>query len=146
MKLSLLERLFYITRDRSLYYVSKESGIPYSTLWRFVNQLRDLPERYENSLKNVYSRTVYDNLRNLGFSSYQANRFRWYAPSSVIEREDIFKERLDFYTQGIIATKLKKSAYYYTEDEIKSIYENEIEKLKEGFRKSKKTYEQWISY
>lgn len=140
-------RLTYITGSGiSLNRISNETEIPYSTLWYFANGQRNLPEKYENALYNMYTRTTYANLRESGLNSTQANRFRWYAPDSVIKIETQVQEVILEYAKYGLAQKATREGVIATEDWVSQNIGDYVQKIKDNFAASSITKEEYIQY
>lgn len=101
------ERLVYMNRTMSLSQISASSSIPKSTISYVMRGERNLPNKYHNPLRSAYQRTAYHDLRNVGLSVTQSDRFKWYSPSKVVDILDevinvvskLVNARLDQYTE-----------------------------------------------
>lgn len=144
---SLLNRLQYMTQSGlSLNKIAIETEVPYSTLWYYANGQRNLPEKYENALYNMYTRTAYANLKAAGLNAVQANRFRWYAPESVLKIEVQVQTALLEYAKYGLARQAMKQGIIATEDWIAANIEDYMTKIKKSFSTSPITKEEYIKY
>jgi len=143
----LLNRLQYMTQSGlSLNKISQETEVPYSTLWYYANGQRNLPEKYENSIWNMYSRTAYSKLKEAGLNATQANRFRWYAPSTVIKIEIEVQTAVLEYTKYALAAKASREGIVATEKWIADNMGDYMAKIKKNFSTSPVTKEEYIQY
>jgi len=143
----LYNRLNYILGSgKSLNQVSKETEIPYSTLWYYQNGQRNLPDKYENSIYNMYTRTSYAKLKEAGLNATQANRFRWYAPDSVIKIETQVTEAVLEYSKYALGQKAAREGIIATEDWIAQNIDDYMTKIKKNFSNSPITKEEYVQY
>lgn len=82
---SYAQRLSFMKQYMTYTEMSELTGIPRSTLNYVVRGVRDLSQQYRPLVEPAYRKTAYHALRDAGFSSYQANRWKWYSPSRVME-------------------------------------------------------------
>lgn len=144
---SLLNRLQYMTSSGiSLNKISQDTEIPYSTLWYYANEQRNLPEKYENSLYNMYTRTAYSNLKAAGLNATQANRFRWYSPEAVLKIEVQVQEAVLQYAQYALAGKSAREGITATEDWVAANIDDYVTKIKKNFSTSPITKEEYVQY
>lgn len=82
--------------------ISEITGIPQSTLSYVVNEQRELPTKYENTLYNAYRSTAYGRLKDSGLSTIEANRFKGGNVDRVRAAGRMFEEMVDFSTQSAV--------------------------------------------
>lgn len=95
---NLFNRLSYMLEESSINSIVVDTGIPYTTLYEFSKQRRNLPSKYENVLYNAYSRDVYSRMRNLGYDTRQATLMRYKAPEFFHMRVASHAEKIELYT------------------------------------------------
>lgn len=143
---ALFDRLTFVLAKKNLNQISIESGIPYSTLWNYARGKANLPDKWETSLINTYNRQTYANMRDVGFSSIQANRFRWYSPTKVVTLEIKAREVLLQYTNYAIGQKAARENTMVTQKFIDDNFSKMYADIKSKFGKSRITYEEYIKY
>lgn len=141
-----LRRITYYTQQQSLKSLSRSANIPYSTLWRVSKGRANLPQKYDQSLRNAYQREAYSRLRTSGMSASQARRFSWRIPESVATTNvemDLLVDDLSLGATQAKATSLDRKGLSYKYDEL---YKEMRESVVEGLNKSRLTYEDWQDY
>lgn len=136
----------FLITYKSQSWISRETGIPRSTLSYVARGLRELPQQYKTTLTNTYGREAYAQLRNSGLSSYQANRWKWYIPEtaqSVIDNTILKVKELTTYWIGKRNYALGRNL---TESEIASQWDETEEEVKDALRKSQKPTEEIWGY
>ncbi|MDD5360445.1 MAG: helix-turn-helix domain-containing protein [Sulfurovaceae bacterium] len=148
-----LDRINYVlnkslnyTKNVSISQASKDSGIPYTTLYYFVKGGRTLPDKYNTNLKSLYTTNVYYNLRETGLNSIQSNRFRYSNPEKVSNMTEQIYAALDYYATGTAITKASKLDYMPSKEEWKYFYDKAFESQKKGLNTSKQSVEDWVEY
>jgi hypothetical protein len=123
------ERLEYLHTDHSYSQISAITSIPASTISYVINNQRQLPNQYRSSLRNSYQREVYSDLRTVGLSATQSQRFSWYSPTKVIDViqdvnslvDSLIQGRMDQYKNYLMSTG------QYTDDtQVVNILESSI--------------------
>lgn len=76
-------RLTAVKETLSQAEISRQTGIPQSTLSYVLSGERELPDKYKKATRNIYQRTTYRQLRDTGLSATQARRWSWYSPPTV---------------------------------------------------------------
>lgn len=140
------QRVRYITSKISLRALSRETGIPYSTLWYVRQGERQLPGIYRAELENAYRRYVYRSLREVGVSVEEARLFRYMSPSMVVSIEARMRTLADILTAGAYANqarRLEKEGISYDETEL---WKQARESVEQGLRKSKKPIDEKERY
>lgn len=97
-------------------------------------------------LRNLYSRTAYAEMKNIGFSANQASRFTGYSAASVTQRMDNVQGMISALAKGGLDTKLKKSGLTLSGDAYVEAIQKMEDKVRKGFQYSKKKYEDWMDY
>jgi hypothetical protein len=91
-------RLTFILDKNSVSSVSKETGIPYTTLYYYNKQERNLPSKYENALVQAYQRSVYAAYRELGYDVRTSQSRRYWNPEKVALTLGTDAEKIERYT------------------------------------------------
>jgi len=133
----ILARLSYVLQSLTQSEVSREIGIPRSTLQYDIARGIPIASEYEGSLRNLYQRTVYSNLREEGFSSAQARRFSWYSPETVTINTGLMREKVLEFSVGQLAQAELKSGRIWTDRERADYLATIAERVRSGLRKSK---------
>lgn len=139
-------RLGYVMENNSLADVSSMSGISESKLTTLFESDTALSRSDDLAIRATYQREAYARMRDAGFSSAQASRFKWYTPEAARERETSVRDKIETLTKGTFAAmsaKLDRAGEDYDPELL--YYESE-ESVYEGFRKSKEPYERWMDY
>lgn len=97
-------------------------------------------------LDNLYKRTAYQEMKNVGFSANQANRFRSYSPETVLSRMETVKGLIDELAKGALDLKLEKAKITLSGQAYTDAYDDMYDTVKEGFSYSTKEYEEWQDY
>lgn len=134
------------TSNISISQASKETGIPYTSLYNFVRGNRDLPSKYNDTLTKYYNTNVYYNLRQTGLNSIQSNRFRYSNPEKVSLMTEQIYAALDYYATGTAIKMISKLDYLPSNEEFKMLYDKAYEAQKSGLNKSKQSVESWIEF
>ncbi len=139
-------QLTFVAGTRSDAWIAQETGIPRSTVGFVRRGERDLPDSYSNIMRNLYQRESYDRMKQIGFSAAQANRFRSYAPATVLDYMAEVSNKIETLATGL-AIELRAS------DEASGIqrpwreYLDEArESITKGFQNSLKPKEDWDNY
>lgn len=135
-----------LTQNISINRASTESGIPYTTLYNFVKGLRDLPNKYNDTLSKYYRTNVYYNLRSTGANSIQSNRFRYSNPVAVFDVTQQIYDTLNYYALGTATMKAAKLNYKPSAKEWKFLYDSAYEAQKRGLGKTKASIEEWTEF
>lgn len=137
---NLFNRLSYMLEESSINSIVVDTGIPYTTLYEFSKQRRNLPSRYENVLYNAYSRDVYSRMKNLGYDTRQASLMRYKSPEFFHMRIASHAEKIELYTYFNVQRKFpdrKLSLKQAVESPYWKYYESSI-------TKSIKQREKWL--
>lgn len=82
--------------------ISRETGIPRSTLYAVKKDIQNLPVKYNTILENYYQRFNYTELREAGLSREKSQIFRKYSPDSVTEISTTVRDTVNLLTaQGL---------------------------------------------
>ena len=141
-----IRRVQFLNQAESLATISEETGIPRSSLSYIARGERNLPKIYQTPLSNYYRRQAYSRLRDVGLSSVQANRFRWYAPEKVLGVENTMREKIQELTLGVMAARSRKEGHPLDARTILKDFQKEAAKMIEAIQKSPKTLEQIEKY
>lgn len=139
-------RISFILKQRSAAWVSRETGIPQSTLSYVKRGLRQLPAQYRSPLRNTYQRETYAQLRAEGAPSHQARRFSWKAPETVTEAMSTLHRKRNELTMGLVMKKLGDFDLPATQANIDDFWEDASEALLEGLQNSPESLETIYDY
>ena len=130
-------RLSYVLESLSQSEVSRQIGIPRSTLQYEIAHNIPLGTQYQEALRNLYQRTAYANMREAGFSAEQARRFSWYSPERVVTNIGLMEEKvLEFSVTRLANAELKSGEIWSNRE--RAEYLNMIkDRVREGLRRSK---------
>lgn len=131
---------------RSAKWLSKETGIPQSTISYVRRGIRDLPKKYNAVMRNQYQREAYLRLGNEGASSYQAKRFSWYNTIEVQTHIDTLLMKVNDLTLGHIGARYKSIGRPVTENEVMEVWKEEREQTVISLQHSKKSLESIYAY
>ncbi len=146
MSIRSTRNLQYINQTRSQTWIANQTGIPRSTVGFVLRGERTLPSKYSLNARRIYQTEVYRNLKSAGMSANQATRFKWYAPEAVGLKTSIMKEIVKESTLLRIGQKItadKKKGIIST---IEDYWKDTTEEVKDAYRKSDSTYDDWIEY
>lgn len=135
-------RINYILDTRSQTWLANAIGVSQSTISRIHNNISSLAREFRDTLRNVYQREAYANLRSSGSSATEARRFSWYIPETVIDIESTFEEVRNMLEVTWIANKSRKEGVIYTADEIEDLLNDARPSILKSLQKSKKTIEE----
>lgn len=126
--------------------ISRETGIPRSTVGFVMRGERDLPTEYQSIMRNLYQRTAYQSMREAGASADIAKKFSWYSPGRVTQIDETYDE-LTSKTAFGVTLKQKNDAEdrgeYYS---VKEHYDDILEQIKANYRISKKDWQDIANY
>jgi hypothetical protein len=131
-----LRQLFYVAETQSFASIARSTGIPYRTVLAMRSGKIDLSSTFKNSLRNMYQRTAYGRLRNIGFSASESRRWSWYRPERVVVHEASLKYKIGELTTGAVAAKLRAKGLPTTEGTVSDLFDQMYEKVKEGIQRS----------
>jgi len=94
----LFNRLSYIAEEKSIYAISQETGIPYTSLYNFSRQKSSLPSKWENSLYNMYARETYGRMRLKGYDVATSKSRQYWSPEKIHIWQASEEERIELYT------------------------------------------------
>jgi hypothetical protein len=80
METALFTRFMFLRETRRVYNISQDTGIPYSTLYRYATRQAKLPAKWENNLYNAYARETYNRARQLGYDVATAKQRQYWNP------------------------------------------------------------------
>jgi hypothetical protein len=103
--------------------------------------LRELPYEYSSALRNLYQRTTYADMREMGASATTARRFSWYTPEKVGEVMSTYREKTVDYSIGALATKEKQIGRSLTARERDAFLADVQNKIRLSLQESKVPYE-----
>ena len=141
-----LRRLLFTLQDQSQAWVSRETGIPKSTLSYVARGIRALPKQYELANRNVYQREGYRRMEETGVSANQARRFSWYVPEKVTNVISTVNEKVKYLKVGYLGQKEHALGRSTLPGERKAILKEADVAIREGLRQSPYTYEEWERY
>lgn len=139
-------QLSFVSITQSDAWIARETGIPRSTIGFARRGDRDLPAQYETAMRALYQREAYTRMKEIGFSAPQANRFRSYAPSTVLSYMREVSNKIEELSYGL-AIRLK------SDDEssgiikpLSSYLDESRESITKGFQHSLMPKEEWDKY
>lgn len=114
------DRLAALSQRHSYRTISRETGIPVSSISYVIRGQRKLPSKHIRQLRNYYSRDVYAQLRSAGLNPRIARRYRWFSTAHqqefIEEASDVVEQlagyRLEQYREYLI----KQGRYTSDED------------------------------
>ena len=121
--------------------MSRETGIPRSTLGFVRRGERKLPSGYQSSVRNLYEREAYRRMRETGFSRTQARRYQWYAPESIRLKESEMKLLVNRYTTGVVGMETAKLRRAGVSFDMDKLWKDAKAKIIAGLQKSKEPVE-----
>ena len=135
------DRLQFLLINNNLSYISEKSGIPYSTLYSFKTEKRDLPIKWYSSFQTLYRREVYSTYRDIGASVKEATNWRGHQPDQILYDIKKTQEKIDFLTTGSAIKKLIASGEKYDQETFWKIYDSLRPLMEKAFYDSKKDLE-----
>jgi hypothetical protein len=138
--------LQFVSETRSQTWIAEQSGIPRSTVGFVLRGERPLPSEYAHAARALYQREGYTRMRSEGFSVPQADRFKWYRPEAVKIKIGIMKEIVNTSTTMIVGQRMARDQKQGIFHNISYYWKQAKEDVQEGFRRSKKTLEDWEKY
>lgn len=141
-----LARFQYLLTSITPGEISVQTGISPSVLNAFARQDYALSSEESRSLRSMYGRTVYKELRDIGMSRTQAIRFEFQKVETIMNVEASMKTLVRDLSVGIYDTResiAKKRGQEWNEAEQQVSAKETVLK---GLRKSKKTKEEWEQY
>jgi len=137
-------RRYYFLRERySERAIARESGIPRIALYRLRVEQRPLPRDQDLRLRAFYERDAYRRLRDLGMSVTQARRFQWRIPEIVHLTEARMRDLTSRFTLGATKARTMKLERLGIRYDWREVFDEMMEKVKEGLRRSRKKIEDW---
>jgi hypothetical protein len=121
--------------------MEEETGVSDTTLWRIANQDISVSDEMYTDITNAYRRQAYSRLREVGLSSYEANRWRWYTPNTVLTVESTMSFIVDKWSYGVALNRLARLPAVASDETIASVFEKARQDVLEGISESEKPYE-----
>lgn len=143
---ALEDRLEYILETNSQSEVSRQTGIPQSTISYVASGQRSLPTKYDRQLRNMYQREAYKNIYDIIPNSTNANRYKWYAPSTVRSVQKELQEITDYLTEGAIGAHFSNLGRDASMDEIETAWPAMHEAVVRGMAASPYSLDEWRDY
>jgi len=134
-------RLQWVSEMRPDAWIAQASGIPISTIGYVRRGERELPSQHYSTMRNLYQRETYRQLREEGFSYHQARRFSSYAPATVTKNVETMKdviEKLSIGRAGGMAAKYEKLGIPY---DASKLYQESGKVMKKAIQESHKSFE-----
>ncbi len=141
-----LSRFQYLLERVSASEISRQTGIPRSTLYDFSRQRYDLSSEQSRELRNYYQRTAYNELRQAGMSREQARRFEWQTPEKATEAQVRTESVVRQLSEGLVTIRERSARARGEEWDADVEIKRAQEDVKTGLRKSRKTLEDWEKY
>ena len=142
----ILERIGYLLENMSQSHLSNITGIPKSTLSYVVNEVRELPTKYENVLYNTYRKQAYNRLRDAGASIVEANRFKSGSVARVHSVEKLYDQMVTWSKESAVDDFLLRKGYSVTQEEL-TAYEDYMDyRVRLGYRNSDNQTETIVRY
>ena len=143
-----IRRVQFLLQQTTQAEVSRETGIPSSTLSYGSRGLRDVPSSYTNDLRNYYQRQAYERARVAGVNVTSARRISWTSPENVTMKIAQFNDKVLSFTEGVAAGRIEAYENEFgkaTQPVIDSIFAESYTSVVEGLRKSPVPIEDIIS-
>lgn len=102
-------RIEFISVTRSDTWIAAQTGIPRSTVGFVRRGERDLPSKYQTTLRNAFQREAYARMRETGFSTTQARRYSWYSTEQISYRISEMRLLVDRFTAGAVGMSIAKA-------------------------------------
>lgn len=131
-----------MTRDG----VSQDTGIPSATLRQYTAGVGDIPDIYRPGVRRTVERIHYTDMREAGFSSWQARRFRSFSPSRNQDVRNTFEDTVQELANGYALKRVEALGLDPTEENLKRFRSAGSRKVREGLRDSKLPLEDWVDY
>lgn len=131
----------YMNQKWSYRTIEKETGVSDTTLWRIVNEGANVSDEMTTSIRNAFNRQAYSRLRDVGLSSYEANRWRWYTPNTVMSVESTMSLIVDKWSYGVALNRLARLSVVASDETIASVIEEAKKDVLQGISESGKPFE-----
>lgn len=135
-----------IQRGYSIRQIAREANIPYSTLQRTVRYGTAIPSQYSSSLRALYGRVNYAELRSIGFSTQEARNAEFLIPESLGVRESNINLLIDDLTNGYAPKLYQDMQAAGVDISVQEAWDMAREKIQEGLRNSRKSRAEWERY
>lgn len=143
-----LDRINYLLESHSQAWISKETGIPQSTLSYAVNELREIPSKYNSSIATVYMQDVSYRLNQAGAPANQATRLSINEPGQVRNIQNYIEDTAHKLTEGYIIKQ--STAQDIPNSKLQSFidenYETALSYIRTSLQNSVKPIEEWEDY
>ena len=143
----LVERqISFISKTQTGYWIAKQTGIPSSTVYRYLKGIANIPFKYMKDVRAPYQSTAYSSLRLAGSSAIQAHRFAWYNPETVSKVVEDLGAKIKWLARGYAVKRIEALGLAKTETNIKRFLSAGSRKIRQGIHDSKEPYEVWQDY
>lgn len=126
--------------------ISRDTGISVSRLTKIAEGLEKAGTVETKNIRNLYQRTSYSRLRDTGFSVKQADRFKRYGVSGVMDKINNVTQKITQLAHYETDRRFKKATTDWSHEQWFIQYKKAYKDIQIGFRASQKTYEEWINY
>lgn len=141
-----VRQLAYIADKQSYAAIARGTGIPYRTVLAMRTGKLAVSSEFKKSIRNMYQRESYKNLRETGFSTSQARRWSWYKPEKVVVQTHSLRFKIGELATGALAAKLKKEGIPTSQRAVDDMFDDMYERVKIGIQRSIEPSEIWFDY
>ena len=138
----LTDKLLFVIERRAIRYITAKTTLSTYAIRQF--KLGHLPkvslDKY--SINAMYRTEAYRYARQAGFSTMNATRIRDWSVSRMLGETQRLTEIIDSYTSAIIGQKAMRDRLKGIYKDYDVYYQENIEWIKNSYRKSKKTMEE----
>jgi len=138
----LTDKLIFVIQRRAVSYIQSKTALSTYAVRQF--RLGSIPkvslDRY--SINAMYRTEAYRYARQTGFSTMNATRIRDWSVSRMLGEAQRLTEIIDSYASNIISQKMQRDRLKGIYKDYDVYYQENIEWIKDAYRKSKKTMEE----
>jgi len=140
------KRIGRLLKTRSTGWIAKSAGIPKVSVYLHKFGIKELSTKWTANVRSLWQRESYLTMRNKGFSSFQAGRFRPLSPAGLDAKIGLFDNKVNELARGYAVKRIGTLGLKETESNIKRFMPAGAKKVRQGMYYSKQPFEVWMDY
>ena len=138
--------LNWLRKNLDIKTLQRETGLSVSRIDDIIEKNVISSPLEKTTVRRLYRRTTYANLRDAGFSVREANKHKAYGPYTVDRKLDQFESAVAKLASYWLGNEQKYSSFIFTPNYRQTRYRELVTDVREAIRRSRKSFEDWINY
>jgi len=144
--IAILNKLSYLKNKSSWRHISTQTGIPYRRLLRLKDIGTGFKADETKQIRNLYQRTTYKDLRNIGFSPKESARWSWQTPVTVTKQITLLQDKISQLAYGKTYDEFTEFEQEIGSKAFEQRYKEIYDAIQEGIKKSPESAEVIYDY